>query len=72
MGNKKKIGSAGRFGVRYGRKIRQKVSYIEAREKKKYECPKCHKKKVKRLSSGVWQCKSCEIKFGGKAYVPWE
>jgi len=72
MGKGKKVGSAGRYGVRYGRSIRHKVSAIEKKEKLKYECPKCHKIKVKRLSSGIWQCRGCNVKFGGKAYVPWE
>lgn len=69
---KKKVGTAGRFGARYGKSIRQKVSDIEKRAKGKYECPKCHKIKVKRLSAGIWCCKSCDTKFGGKAYSPWE
>lgn len=72
MSGKKKVGTAGRFGARYGKKIRQKISDIEKREKMKYECPKCHKINVKRVSSGIWQCRSCNIKFGGRAYLPWE
>lgn len=70
--SKKKVGSSGRFGARYGKSIRQKISDIEKKEKSRYECPKCHKVSVKRISSGIWQCRSCNTKMGGKAYIPWE
>ncbi len=66
---KKKVGSAGRFGARYGGPIKQKLSKIEAKQKKKYTCPKCLKDKVRRVSAGIWQCKSCNVKFAGKAYA---
>ena len=72
MGRTKKIGSAGRFGVRYGKRVRQKVSDIEKHQKKKHECPYCHKLKVKRVSVGIWQCKKCNTKFAGRAYIPGE
>ena len=66
----KKVKSAGRFGVRYGRKIRQLVVDIEKKQKAKHQCPYCSKYKVKRISSGIWQCKKCNNKFTGKAYTP--
>lgn len=65
---KKKSGSAGRFGPRYGGSIKQKLSKIEAKQKKKYTCPKCMKDKVKRISAGIWQCQNCKTKFAGRAY----
>lgn len=68
MGRTKKVGSAGRFGARYGLRIRKKVSEVEAKQKKKYECPACHDVKVKRISTGIWQCKKCNYKFANKAY----
>ncbi|MBT3690711.1 50S ribosomal protein L37ae [Candidatus Woesearchaeota archaeon] len=66
---KKKVGSAGRFGARYGGPIKHKLSKIEAKQKKKYTCPKCLKDKIKRVSAGIWQCKNCNVKFAGKAYA---
>lgn len=72
MGKTKKAGSAGRFGARYGSNIRQKVSEIERKQKARYECPKCHRFALKRLSAGIWHCKACEVKMAGKAYIPWE
>ena len=68
MTKTKKIGSAGRFGVRYGLTIKQKVAAIEKKQKRKYECPACTKVAVKRLSKGVWQCSKCSNKFAGKTF----
>jgi len=65
----KKVGTTGRFGVRYGRKLRGKVQAIEKKLKGKHKCPYCNKLKVKRLAAGIWQCKTCEAKFTGKAYT---
>ncbi len=68
MGRTKKVGSAGRFGVRYGLRIRKKVNEIEQKQKKKYECSACHAPRVIRIASGIWQCKKCNHKFANKAY----
>jgi len=65
---KKKVGSAGRFGVRYGKTIRKRISEIEKKQKTIYKCPYCFKTKVKRVSVGIWHCKKCDAKFTGKAY----
>ena len=66
----KKVGTAGRFGTRYGRKLRKRVSEVEGKMKMWHKCPYCNKLKVKRNFSGVWQCRSCKTKFTGKAYLP--
>jgi large subunit ribosomal protein L37Ae len=70
MGRKKKVGTAGRFGPRYGKKIREKVAEIEAIQRQKHTCPKCGKRGVKRVSTGIWKCLKCGFKFAGKAYFP--
>ena len=57
-----------RFGVRYGRTIRDKVAKIEDELRKKKKCPYCSAVKVKRLASGIWRCRKCESKFTGAAY----
>ncbi len=67
-----KVGSAGRFGPRYGKTIRQKVAAIESRMRAAHVCPFCTAKKVKRVFVGVWSCKKCGKKFAGRAYVPSE
>ena len=68
MSKTKKVGSTGRFGVRYGLTIRQRVLAVEKRQKVKQRCPYCKKLGVKRLASGIWQCKKCKAKFTGRAY----
>ncbi len=65
---KKKGGSGKRFGPRYSSQIRQKVSKIDSKAKKSYECPLCHKKKVKKVSIGIWYCHKCDTKFAGRAF----
>ena len=62
-------GTAGRFGTRYGRKLRNKVSAIEAKQKANHSCPSCVADKVKRTAKGIWECKKCGYKFAGKAYT---
>ena len=66
----KKVGSTGRFGVRYGRKIRQNVLKVEKLQKIRQKCPYCRKTCVKRLASGIWYCEKCDSKFAGRAYTP--
>jgi len=64
----KKVGPAGRFGARYGRKVRQRVIDIEVKQKQWQKCPYCLKPRVRRLAIGIWHCKSCNSKFTGRAY----
>lgn len=66
----KKVGPAGRFGPRYGKKVRQIVAEIEKIQKQRHVCPNCNMPYVKRVSKGIWQCKKCGTKFAGLAYYP--
>ncbi len=61
-------GSSKRYGVRYGRRLRQKYEAVETEQKTKYQCPYCHKIAVKRMAVGIWQCPKCAAVFTGKAY----
>ncbi len=63
----KKTKSAGRFGVRYGRRVRTKIVEIESIQRKKQKCIFC-KGVAKRISAGIWQCKKCRKKFAGHTY----
>ncbi|MEK6826815.1 MAG: 50S ribosomal protein L37ae [Nanoarchaeota archaeon] len=63
-----KTGSAGRFGVRYGKTIRTKLFRVEKIQRKKQVCPYCKKPNAKRIATGIFQCNKCESKFTGKAY----
>ncbi|MFH1209373.1 MAG: 50S ribosomal protein L37ae [archaeon] len=64
----KKVGTTGRFGARYGRRLKVKVADIEKKLRGKHKCPYCNKLKAKRIASGIWICKNCNSKFTGKAY----
>ncbi|MFH1399917.1 MAG: 50S ribosomal protein L37ae [Nanoarchaeota archaeon] len=63
-----KTGSAKRFGTRYGRSLRERVGKIEAIQRRKQLCPSCQYTKVKRVASGIWECRKCGAKFTGRAY----
>jgi large subunit ribosomal protein L37Ae len=66
----KKVGAAGRFGSRYGKKLRANFINVEKHKGQKWSCPKCLKGTVKRESAGIWECRSCGHRFAGKAYKP--
>ncbi len=64
----KKVGSTGRFGARYGKKVRKRVLDIEKKLRGWHKCPYCSKLRVKRMAVGIWKCKSCNKEFAGRAY----
>ena len=64
----KKTKSAGRFGARYGKRVRDKLVKVETKQRVKQKCPYCGKLGVKRISKGIWQCPKCGKKFASNAY----
>jgi large subunit ribosomal protein L37Ae len=66
----KKVGPAGRLGSRYGVRARSKLRNVELVQRAKHTCPSCGHKKVKRVSTSIWQCSKCGVKFAGGAYSP--
>lgn len=66
----RKVGTTARFGARYGIKIRRQIRDVEARVKSKYICPQCQHQTVRRVSTAIWLCKKCNLKFAGGAYTP--
>ena len=68
MKSEEGLGSAKRFGARYGRKTKLKFSKVETEQRKLHKCPYCNKIAVKRLAMGIWECRKCDAKFTGKAY----
>jgi large subunit ribosomal protein L37Ae len=69
MAKKVEIGPAKRYATRYGRRNREKTGILEQQYRKPQKCPYCKYVKVKRLSSGIWQCDKCKAKFAGRAYT---
>ena len=67
MPKTKKVKAAGRFGVRYGRRVRTKIADIETSQRKKQECIFCNGI-AKRLSKGIWKCSKCNKKFAAGTY----
>lgn len=63
----KLVKAAGRFGVRYGQRVKRKIAKIEEKQRQKQACPFCNKV-IKRLSKGIWKCKRCNKKFAAHAY----
>jgi large subunit ribosomal protein L37Ae len=66
----KKVGSSGKFGPRYGISVKKSIRSIDQNKKNRYICPRCTKKNVKRVAAGIWECRSCSLKFSGGAYSP--
>ena len=68
MAKTKKVGSSGRFGVRYGTRGKKVVMTIEKEQKKRQVCPYCERPALKREAVGIWKCRKCNKKFAGAAY----
>ena len=64
----KKSKSAGRFGARYGKRIRAGLVAVESKQRIKQKCPFCKKLGVKRIEKGIWYCKKCGKKFASDTY----
>jgi large subunit ribosomal protein L37Ae len=58
----------GRFGSKYGRKIRARVVEIEKKQRAEQECPKCGKAST-RKGPGIFECPKCGKFTGGAYYV---
>ena len=70
MARTKKVGSTGRFGARYGAKLRRRVLDIEKKRNEPTRCPACATRALKRQAVGLWKCSKCDLLFAGGAYVP--
>jgi large subunit ribosomal protein L37Ae len=66
----KKVGSAGRFGPRYGGVMRKQVATIEKVQKAAHPCERCGAVAVYREGTAIWRCQKCSHTFAGGAYSP--
>jgi large subunit ribosomal protein L37Ae len=64
----KKTKSAGRYGARYGKRVKANLVSIETKQRVKQGCPFCKKLSAKRVSKGIWHCRSCDKKFASDTY----
>ena len=64
------VGSAGRFGARYGRVARRRVAEIEDEMNDDHTCPDCGSDAVDRKGTGIWACGRCDYTFAGGTYRP--
>jgi large subunit ribosomal protein L37Ae len=64
----KKARAAGRFGARYGKKVRNKLADVEVKQRVKQKCPYCEKLGAKRTSKGIWECSKCGKRFASDVY----
>lgn len=65
-----KVKSAGKFGSRYGVRVRRNFLAVEAKQNQESNCPRCGSIRVSRLNRGVFYCGKCENEFVGGAFVP--
>lgn len=63
-----KVGITGKYGTRYGAKLRKQVKAIEILQRSKYTCPFCGKNSMKRSAVGIWRCKACRRTVAGGAW----
>ncbi len=58
------------YAVRGGRSVKIRLQAVAKLLRTKQKCPRCEKKLLKRINTGVWKCKSCGSTFAGGAYAP--
>lgn len=64
----KKTKSTGKFGPRYGKRVKDRVVKVEEKQRVKQKCPFCGKVGVKRKAKGIWECPRCEKRFASNTY----
>jgi large subunit ribosomal protein L37Ae len=63
----KKVKYAGKFGPRYGYKLRVKYNQVKEKWYTNRDCPYC-KGRLYRLAAGIYECSKCGKKFAGGAH----
>jgi large subunit ribosomal protein L37Ae len=69
MGKTKKAGISGKFGSRYGAKVRKEWNDLAEKQKGYVKCPRCKTKlRNMREFSGLWHCRRCGATWTGGAW----
>lgn len=55
--------------IRYGVSLRKRYAAVAAEKRARYMCDVCGKTAVKRVSTGIWRCRSCGATYAGGAYT---
>jgi large subunit ribosomal protein L37Ae len=55
--------------IRYGVSLRKRFAAIQKDKKARYKCDVCGKVAVKRVGTGIWECRYCDAVFAGGAYT---
>jgi large subunit ribosomal protein L37Ae len=63
-----KVGITGKYGTRYGAKLRKQAKAIEILQRTKYTCPFCGKNSIRRQAVGIWRCRACRRTVAGGAW----
>jgi large subunit ribosomal protein L37Ae len=63
-----KVGITGKYGTRYGAKLRKQAKAIEILQRTKYTCPFCGKNSIRRHAVGIWRCRACRRTCAGGAW----
>ena len=65
----KKVGNTGWMGPRYGIRIRRRVLALDQARESAAPCPKFSTVTVRRIASGVYECRRCGHQFASGAYL---
>jgi large subunit ribosomal protein L37Ae len=65
----KKVGNTGWMGPRYGIRIRRRVLDIDRARSPNTACPRCSTVTLRRVASGVFECRRCGTRFASGAYL---
>jgi len=65
---KSKVGISGKYGTRYGSKLRKQVQTYEILKRMKYTSPFSGKNSIRRKAAGIWYDKSTGRTIAGGAW----
>ena len=55
--------------IRYGATLRKRQREVKAEKQALYTCDVCGRTAVRRIGTGIWQCRHCSTIYAGGAYT---